>query len=132
MSEIKLNLVPVAEDIVSQLKNLVPVRTGRLKNSIRYKITQKGDDYYISIILEDYIKWLRPKTKPSTLPTAKELAMAKPPLPRMNDLRLKGIEELSPRSQGIFRKIDIESSFDKMDMTVLENEIRKIIAYDKL
>ena len=31
MSEIKLNVNPVGKDLVEQLRNLVPVRTGRLK-----------------------------------------------------------------------------------------------------
>lgn len=132
MDELKVNLVPVAEDIVKQLKNVVPVRTGRLKNSIRYSITKQGNDYIISIVAEDYIAWLKPKTKPSTLPTPRELALATPPLPKMNDLKLRGIEQLSPRAQGLFQKIDVEGAFDKIDLTPFEDEIRKILAYDKL
>lgn len=129
---IKIDLKPVAEDLAAQLKNLVPVRTGRLRDSISYRIDRRGDDYYISLIMEDYIAWLKPKTKPSRLPSPRELAMANPPLPKMNDLKLKGVEQLSPRSQGIFRKLDIESAFDELDLSELDNEIRKILAYDGL
>lgn len=127
----KLDLRPVAEDIVRQLKSLVPVRTGRLKNSISYNIVQNGDDYFIQLIMEDYIKWLQYRSKPATLPTPRELALAAPPLPKMNDLKIKSVNELSERSRGIFGKIDYERSFDLLDLKTIEEEIDKIFVYDK-
>ena len=42
MSEIKLNVNPVGQDLVDQVRDLVPVRTGRLKNSIQYKVNTLG------------------------------------------------------------------------------------------
>ena len=56
MSEIKLNVNPVGQDLVDQLRDLVPVRTGRLKNSIQYKVKEVKDGYIISLIMEDYFK----------------------------------------------------------------------------
>ena len=48
MSEIKLNVNPVGQDLVEQLRNLVPVRTGRLKKSIQYQVKEVSDGYVIS------------------------------------------------------------------------------------
>ena len=53
MSEIKINLNDVGQDLVDQLRDLVPVRTGRLKNSISYQIQEEEDGYVISMMMED-------------------------------------------------------------------------------
>lgn len=132
MSEIKLDITPVAEDIVQQLKELVPVRTGRLKNSIQYEVREDRDGYVITLIMEDYFKWLKVKTKPSRLPSAKELAMANPPLPKMNNLGLVKQSELSPRSRSILDRIDIMEALSTLDKTVIEKQIKEIFTYDKL
>lgn len=120
-----LDLNPVAENIVRQLRSKVPVRTGRLKNSIQYRIDKGPDGYTIIIILEDYIKWLQPRRKPPTLPTPRELAMAAPPLPKMNNLKEVGTDGLSPRSKGIFDSIDLRAALDELDLN--EEMIKKII-----
>ena len=38
MSDIKLNVNPVGQDLVDQLRQQVPVRTGRLRKSIKYQV----------------------------------------------------------------------------------------------
>lgn len=132
MTELELNIEPVAQDLVTQLKNLVPVRTGRLKNSIQYQIRKDSDGYVISLIMEDYFKWLKVRTRSPKLPTAKEMAMANPPLPKMNDLGIVKQEDLSARSKGIMDRIDIMEALSTMDKSFIEEQIKDIIAYDKL
>lgn len=127
MSSLNIKLEDFAKDIVTQLQGLVPVRTGRLKNGLNFKIVKKNDSYYVNILMEDYFKWLKPKTKPTRLPTARELSMARPPLPKMNDLGLVSVNDLSPRSRGIMNKIDIQSAISKIDFKDLEDQIRKIV-----
>lgn len=130
MSDIKIDLGPVAGEIKRQLQNLVPVRTGRLKRSIDYVIKETQKGYTVSFIMEDYIAWLKPKTKQDTLPSSRELALASPPLPKMNNLHFRGVQELSPRSQSIFRKVDVEIAFDRINREELEESIRRILVYD--
>lgn len=128
MSEIKLDVTPVAQDLVDQLKSLVPVRTGRLKNSIQYEVREVSDGYVISLIMEDYFKWLKVRTRTPRLPSPKELALASPPLPKMNTLGIVKQSDLSPRAQGIMRDVDIVEAMSTLDMTVLEEQIKDIIA----
>lgn len=132
MTELELNIEPVAQDLVTQLKNLVPVRTGRLKNSIQYQIRKDSDGYVITLIMEDYFKWLRVRTVTPRLPSPKELAMASPPLPKMNDLGIVKQEDLSARAKGIMDRIDIMEALSTMDKSFIEEQIKDIIAYDKL
>ena len=127
MSEIKFDVSPVAQDIVDQLKELVPVRTGRLRNSIQYEIREVSDGYVISLIMEDYFTWLKVRTRAPKLPTAKEMAMANPPLPKMNDLGIVRQSELSPRAKGIMDNIDIMEALSTLDMDVIERQIKDII-----
>ena len=128
MSEIKLDVTPVAKDIADQLKDLVPVRTGRLRNSIKYEIREVSDGYVISLIMEDYFKWLKVKTREGRLPTPRELSMAEPPLPKMNDLGVVVQSDLSPRARGILDRVDIVEAMTTLDMTILEEQIKDIIA----
>lgn len=127
MSEIKLDLNPVGQDLVDQLRSQVPVRTGRLKNSIKYEVREVSDGYVVSLIMEDYFKWLKFRTKPPTLPTPRELSLASPPLPRMNRLGIVKQEDLSPRAQGIMRNVDIVEAMSTLDMEELEEQIKDII-----
>lgn len=130
MSEIKLNVNPVGQDLVDQLRDLVPVRTGRLKNSIQYKVNEVKDGYIISLIMEDYFKWLKERTRTPKLPTPRELSLASPPLPRMNTLGVVKQEDLSSRSRGIMARVDIVEALTTMDPKVLEEQIKEIIKYD--
>lgn len=130
MSDIKIDVQAVARNIADQMKSLVPVRTGRLKNSIQFVIKEGKGEYTISLLMEDYFKWLKPKTKVSRLPSPKEIAMASPPLPKMNTLGLVKHSDLSPRSQGIMDRIDLDAALDLIDRKALEEEIRKILIYD--
>lgn len=127
MSEIKLNLNPVGQDIVEQLRAVVPVRTGRLKKSITYTIIEVGDGYIIRLTMEDYFKWLKPRTKAPTMPTPRELSQASPPLPKMNRLGIVKQADLSPRSQGLMKRVDIVEAMTTMDPKVLEEQIKDII-----
>lgn len=127
MSEIKLNLNPAGQDLVEQLRGQVPVRTGRLKNSIKYEIRELPDGYKISLVMEDYFKWLKPRTRVPTMPTARELSLASPPLPRMNTLGIVKQEDLSPRAQGIMSRVDIVEAMSTLDPKVLEEQIKDII-----
>lgn len=127
MSELKLDVSPVAKDLVDQLKDLVPVRTGRLKNSIQYEIREVKDGYVISLIMEDYFKWLKVKTRVGRMPTPRELSMANPPLPKMNTLGVVRQSDLSPRSRDIMDRIDVVEALSTLDMTVLEEQIKDII-----
>lgn len=127
MADIKLNLNPVAEDIKQQLQALVPVRTGRLQKGISYLIREEQDGYVILLVMEDYFKYLKPKTKTSKPPTATELAMASPPLPKMNTLGVVPKTELSPRSQSIIGKININTAMQKMDKEELKKTLKKLI-----
>lgn len=130
MSEFKLDLTPVGEDIVQQLKDLVPVRTGRLRNSISYEIREVKDGYVITLVMEDYMKWLKYRRKPRTLPTPRELAMARPPLPKMNDLGLVRQLDLSPRAKGIMESIDYVEALSTLYPDIIENQIKNILTYD--
>lgn len=130
MSEIKLNVNPVGQDLVDQLRDLVPVRTGRLKNSIQYKVKEVKDGYIISLIMEDYFKWLKERTRTPKLPTPRELSLASPPLPRMNTLGVVKQEDLSSRSRGIMARVDIVEALSTLDPKVLEEQIKEIIKYD--
>lgn len=129
MSEIKLNVNPVGKDLVDQLRNLVPVRTGRLKKSIQYQVKEVSDGYIISLIMEDYFKWLKDRTRPQRLPTQKELSMTNPPLPRMNTLGVVRQADLSSRSRGIMEKVDIVEALTTLDPKVLEEQIKEIMKY---
>lgn len=124
MSEIKLNVNPVGRDLVDQLKNLVPVRTGRLRNSINYDVREVADGYVISLIMEDYFKWLKDRKLPPKLPTARELSLAAPPLPKMNTLGIVKQADLSPRSRGIMDKVDIAEAITTLDPKIIEEQIK--------
>ena len=128
MSKIRIDVTPVAQDIVEQLRELVPVRTGRLKNSIQYEIREDSEGYIITLVMEDYFKWLRVKTQPSRLPTPRELSMASPPLPKMNTLGVVKQEDLSPRARGIMGRVDLVEAMTALDMKALEEQIKDIIA----
>lgn len=127
MSEIKLNVNPVGQDLVDQLRQQVPVRTGRLRKSIKYQVRELSDGYLISLIMEDYFKWLKPRTQPMRMPTPRELSLATPPLPRMNRLGVVKQADLSPRAQGIMRRVDVVEAMTTLDPKVLEEQIKDII-----
>lgn len=127
MSEIKMNVNPVGQDLVDQLRNLVPVRTGRLKNSIQYRVREEADGYVISLLMEDYFKWLKDRTRPPKLPTPRELSLATPPLPRMNKLGVVKQADLSSRSKGIMDKVDIMEALSTLDPKEIEEQIKDII-----
>lgn len=132
MSELKLNVNPVGQDLVDQLKGIVPVRTGRLKNSIQYQVKEEADGYVISLIMEDYFKWLKDRKLPPKLPTPRELSLASPPLPKMNRLGVVRQADLSTRSRGIMSRVDIVEALSTLDPEVIENQIKEILTYDKL
>ena len=127
MSGIKLNLNPVGQDIVKQLRDVVPVRTGRLKKSIVYDIYEVEDGYVIRLTMEDYFKWLKYRTQPVRMPTQRELSMAAPPLPKMNRLGLVRQEDLSPRARGLMGQVDIVEAMTTLDPRILEEQIKDII-----
>lgn len=127
MSEIKLDLNPVGQDLVDQLRSRVPVRTGRLKNSIKYEIREVSDGYVITLVMEDYFKWLKYRTKTPTMPTPRELSLAAPPLPKMNKLGVVKQADLSPRAQGIMSAVDVVEALTTMDPKVLEEQIKDVI-----
>ena len=130
MSEIKLNVNPVGQDLVDQLRSLVPVRTGRLKNSIKYQVREVADGYVISLIMEDYFKWLKDRKLPPKLPTARELSLAAPPLPKMNTLGIVKQADLSSRAKGIMDRIDIAEAVTTLDPRIIEEQIKDILKYD--
>lgn len=127
MSTIKLNVNPVGQDLVDQLREQVPVRTGRLKNSIQYKVREESDGYVISLVMEDYFKWLQPRTRPMRMPTPRELSLASPPLPRMNTLGVVKQADLSPRARSIMDRVDIVEALSTLDPKVIEEQIKDII-----
>ena len=127
MSTIKLNVNPVGQDLVDQLREQVPVRTGRLKNSIQYKVREESDGYVISLVMEDYFKWLQPRTRPMRMPTPRELSLASPPLPRMNMLGVVKQADLSPRARSIMDRVDIVEALSTLDPKVIEEQIKDII-----
>lgn len=130
MSEIKLNLHPVGQDLVDQLRSLVPVRTGRLKNSIQYRIKEEQDGYVVSLLMEDYFKWLKNRRLPQRLPTPRELSQASPPLPKMNTLGIVKQSDLSPRSRGIMDRVDLMEALSTLDPKIIEEQIKDILKYD--
>lgn len=130
MSEIKLNLNPVGKDLVDQLRSLVPVRTGRLKNSIQYRIKEEQDGYVVSLLMEDYFKWLKDRKLPQRLPTPRELSQASPPLPKMNTLGIVKQSDLSPRSRGIMDRVDLMEALSTLDPKIIEEQIKDILKYD--
>lgn len=130
MSEIKLNLNPVGQDLVDQLRSLVPVRTGRLKNSIQYRIKEEQDGYVVSLLMEDYFKWLKNRRLPQRLPTPRELSQASPPLPKMNTLGIVKQSDLSPRSRGIMDRVDLMEALSTLDPKIIEEQIKDILKYD--
>lgn len=130
MSEIKLNLNPVGQDLIDQLRSLVPVRTGRLKNSIQYRIKEEQDGYVVSLLMEDYFKWLKNRRLPQRLPTPRELSQASPPLPKMNTLGIVKQSDLSPRSSGIMDRVDLMEALSTLDPKIIEEQIKDILKYD--
>ena len=128
MSEIKINLNDVGQDLVDQLRDLVPVRTGMLKNSISYQIQEEEDGYVISLMMEDYFKWLKERTLPVRLPSPRELSMAAPPLPKMNSLGKVRKDELSDRSQGLLGRVDMVEALSTLDPQILEEQIKDILS----
>lgn len=127
MSEIKIDLRPVAQDLVEQLRGKVPVRTGRLRNSITYQLMENEGGYLISFQMEDYFKWLKERRLPVKLPTPRELSMAAPPLPKMNSLGIVRKDQLFPRSQDILDSLDIDRAMDLIDPETIRNSIKEII-----
>lgn len=127
MSEIKIDLRPVAQDLVEQLRSRVPVRTGRLKNSITYQLMENEGGYLISFEMEDYFKWLKERRLPMKLPTPREMSMAAPPLPKMNSLGIVRKDQLFPRSQDILDSLDIDRAMDLIDPETIRNSIKEII-----
>lgn len=115
----------MADDLERQLKDLVPKRTGRLKNSIKSRVDTRGTSYVISITMEDYFAWLKERKNPPTLPSAKELSLARPPLPKMNSLGVLKDSDLSPRAKGILSRLDIKRAMKKIDRKALTTEIKK-------
>lgn len=130
MSELKIDMNPVGQELVRQLRSVVPVRTGRLRNSIQYEVKEEQDGYVLSLIMEDYFKWLKDRRKPMTLPTRRELMMARPPLPKMNNLGVVKQADLSPRSKRIMDSLDIMEALSTLDKEVIENQIKDILTYD--
>lgn len=130
MSELKINMNPVGQELVRQLRSVVPVRTGRLRNSIQYEVKEEKDGYVLSLIMEDYFKWLKDRRMPMTLPTRRELMMARPPLPKMNTLGVVKQADLSPRSKRIMDSLDIMEALSTLDKEVIENQIKDILTYD--
>ena len=130
MSELKLNVNPVGQDLVDQLRSRVPVRTGRLRNSIQYRVKEEKDGYVISLLMEDYFKWLKPRTRAMRLPTPRELSLVSPPLPRMNTLGVVRKDDLSARSRKILDSVDIVEALTTLDPDVLEEQIKDILTYD--
>lgn len=130
ITSIQLRLDPVAKNIVGQLQGSVPVWTGRLRDSIKYTIKRKGDDYFIYITAEDYLVWLKNRTKTPRLPSPRQLALARPPLPKLNNLRNVTFNDLSPRAKGILQSVDMELAFKELDLSELEKELRKVLVYD--
>lgn len=127
MSEIKIDLRPVAQDLVEQLRSRVPVRTGRLKNSITYQLMENEGGYLISFEMEDYFKWLKERRLPMKLPTPREMSMAAPPLPKMNSLGIVRKDQLFPRSQDILDSLDIDRAMDLIDPETIKDSIKEII-----
>lgn len=124
--DIEAELYRIATKYVNDLKSHVPVRTGRLRNSIKAELDDEGDwTYTIRIICEDYFAWLKYRKRPSTPPTSRELDMSRPPLPKMNSLGLVPRNELSPRSKGIMESLDM-SSIESL-RPVVENRIKEIL-----
>lgn len=130
MSLIKINVNPVGKDLVDQLRSLVPVRTGRLKNSISYQVQEVDDGYVISLQMEDYFKWLKDRRLPMKLPTPRELSLASPPLPKMNSLGKVKESELSSRSLDIMHRVDIPEALSTLDPKILEEQIKEVMKYD--
>lgn len=130
MSELKLKVNPVGQDLVDQLRNLVPVRTGRLKKSIQYQVKEEADGYVISLIMEDYFKWLKDRKLPPKLPTPRELSLASPPLPKMNRLGVVKQADLSTRSRGIMSRVDIMEALSTLDPKIIEQQIKEVLTYD--
>ena len=123
---LSLDLTKVAEDIVRQLKNLVPVRTGRLQKGIRFYISQNGAIYTIKLEMEDYFKWLKPRTRPlpAQIELCREPATA---LPAMNTLGLVRYSELSPRARNIMDSIDLNRALSQIDLSALQTQIYNLI-----
>ncbi len=116
--------------MVDQLRSLVPVRTGRLKNSIQYRIKEEQDGYVVSLLMEDYFKWLKNRRLPQRLPTPRELSQASPPLPKMNTLGIVKQADLSPRSRGIMDRVDLMEALSTLDPKIIEEQIKDILKYD--
>lgn len=127
MSEIKIDLRPVAQNLVEQLRSRVPVRTGRLRNSITYQLMENEGGYLISFEMEDYFKWLKDRRLPMKLPTPREMSMAAPPLPKMNSLGIVRKDQLFTRSQDILDSLDIDRAMDLIDPETIRNSIKEII-----
>ena len=89
-----------------------------------------ADGYVISFVMEDYFKWLKDRKLPPKLPTARELSLAAPPLPKMNTLGIVKQTDLSPRAKGIMDRIDIAEAVTTLDPRIIEEQIKDILKYD--
>ena len=71
--------------------------TGKLSNSIQYLISKEGQDYLISISLEEYWKWVENGTTAHWPPRNKiiDWIQAKPVLPEERNGKLPTVEQLA-------------------------------------
>lgn len=116
-----------ANEFADELKQKVPVRTGRLKAGIKYQVVLDANGFKVLIIAEDYLKWLKERKKP--LPSnILKWSGSIGSLPEMNSLPVTKIKDLSIRSQGILNSLNFENFLDKNDLkSYYNNEINKLI-----
>lgn len=116
-----------ANEFVTELKEIVPVRSGKLKAGLKYEVKVGLDGIKVLIISEDYLKWLRERTKP--LPTnVLRWSGSVQSLPEMNSLPETQINQLSSRSKSILDSLNFEDYLDKSDLSLYYNkEIEKLV-----
>ena len=83
-----------------KLENHTPFKTNasyNLSNSINYLVEKDGQNYEVSISLEDYWKYVEYGTQPHWVPIKplKEWVLVKPVIPQVRDGKLPTVDQLA-------------------------------------
>lgn len=116
-----------AKKFAKILQSRMPVRTGKLRKGIKYEVEVDKDGFDVLIIAEDYLKWLKDRTKPLPTNVLKWTGVVDQ-LPEMNKLGGIKLNELSVRSKNLFSGLNFEDFLNKNELSLYyTKEIEKLI-----
>lgn len=130
---LKAIIEEAAKKFAKDFQSKMPVRTGRLRKGIKYEVITEnnvssiGGAYKVLIISEDYLKWLKDRTKPLPTNILKWTGVIDQ-LPEMNKLGNVKPTELSNRAKSLIRGLNFEKYLDKDEISkYYEDEITRLI-----